>query len=369
MLAETIGIRAAGTPSERAAADYIDAQLDSFGYESALQPFSFETYVDLASDVHLTAPGTRTIDANSIQPAPDGDVSGELIDVGQGFVQEFPSGALGKIALIERGEITFTEKVFNAENAGAVGVIIFNNEPGPFYAQMTEVSGVPVLAILQEEGAQLRAEVAGGPVAVRLVLETRPVQTKSWNVVAKRAGGSCRIVVGGHLDSVPAGPGANDNASGTSTVLEIARVLGANGAAEGVCFTLFGAEEAGLIGSGAYLKALSTDQLGRIEAMLNFDMLGVGQGWPFVGSQDLLDLVATEATKLGLKYDLAEELPEDVGSDHANFAARGIPTLMFNCFCDANYHTAADRAESIQVERLQQAGELGLGVLAALLKP
>ena len=73
--------------------------------------------------------------------------------------------------------------------------------------------------------------------------------------------------MGGHYDSVPAGPGANDNASGTATALEIASVLAADGELDDVCFVLFGAEEVGLIGSGAFVRSLSPDERSDVQGM------------------------------------------------------------------------------------------------------
>lgn len=102
------------------------------------------------------------------------------------------------------------------------------------------------------------------------------------------------IVVGAHLDSVEAGPGINDNGSGSATILEIARALshlafsptpppeggGQRAAtqplrvANRVRFCWWGGEESGLLGSRAYVKMLNaTGQLPRVALNLNFDML------------------------------------------------------------------------------------------------
>ena len=86
------------------------------------------------------------------------------------------------------------------------------------------------------------------------------------------------IVVGAHLDSVIAGPGINDNGSGTSTILEIAEQLAAlrytKKLQRQVRFAFWGAEEPGLLGSEYYVNSLSEAQQAKIYANLNFDMVG-----------------------------------------------------------------------------------------------
>ena len=88
----------------------------------------------------------------------------------------------------------------------------------------------------------------------------------SQNVVGRR-GATCRAYIGAHYDSVPEGPGANDNASGTATMLEIARVRGT----DGLCAIAFGSEEVGLRGSQAFVPQ---HLAGGARFMLNFDMTG-----------------------------------------------------------------------------------------------
>ena len=367
VLAQDIGVRNAASDNERRAADYIRDELASYGFDAQLQPFAIPQYVDVASDVELTAPQSRPLDANGLYPSPDGDVTAEVISAGYGYAQEMPVGTSGKIVLVERGgDIGVYDKASNAFVAGAVGLIVYNSEPGNFNGQMAQAARIPVLAISREDGLAMIDQMASSAVTARIHLATARQDLESWNVIAREPGKTCRIVVGGHLDSVPAGPGANDNASGTVTVLEMARVRAAANPPEDVCYVLFGAEESGLLGSGHYVSTLTDEERSNMRAMLNFDMLAVGQGWPLLGSQDMLDIAVVQAEALGLNYRLSNELPGNVGSDHANFARAGIPTLFVNCFCDNNWHTGADRVEAIEPSRIKEAGELGLAVIGAL---
>jgi Zn-dependent M28 family amino/carboxypeptidase len=99
--------------------------------------------------------------------------------------------------------------------------------------------------------------------------------------------------------------------------------------------------------------------------MLNFDMLAVGTELPFVGTDPLSALATQVADSLRIPGRASAE-PPGVGSDHASFIQLGIPAILFNCFCDPHYHTAKDRIEFVQPERLTQAGEIGLEMVAAL---
>ena len=107
--------------------------------------------------------------------------------------------------------------------------------------------------------------------------EIDPTRT-TINVIADSPTGNADrvVVVGAHLDSVIAGPGINDNGSGSSTILEIAEEMAELGIRnrQQVRFAFWGAEELNLLGSQHYVDTLSDDDLGKIFANLNFDMLG-----------------------------------------------------------------------------------------------
>jgi Zn-dependent M28 family amino/carboxypeptidase len=157
------------------------------------------------------------------------------------------------------------------------------------------------------------------------------------NVVAETPGGDADHVVmlGGHLDSVVDGPGINDNASGTMTVLEIARELARlqpDGAPWKVRVGFWTGEETGLHGSSDYVGKLEFEDVAAIEAYLNFDMLGSPNGVRHVYDGTIASrptagafvqgLFTQALDQAGLTWDLVE-----VGgaSDHFSFDQLGIP--------------------------------------------
>ena len=109
-----------------------------------------------------------------------------------------------------------------------------------------------------------------------LTLATTVETTESRNVLAQtRTGDPGEVVMaGGHLDSVPEGPGINDNGSGVASLLETAvRLGGSPPVANAVRFAFWGAEEVGLVGSTAYVRDLPEAERARIALYLNLDMV------------------------------------------------------------------------------------------------
>jgi Zn-dependent M28 family amino/carboxypeptidase len=100
--------------------------------------------------------------------------------------------------------------------------------------------------------------------------------TTTWNVLAESDTGRDDnvVIVGAHLDSVPLGPGINDNGSGAGTLLEVAEDMKHVRPTNRVRFAWWGAEELGTVGSAYYVSTLPQDQRDAIALYLNFDMIG-----------------------------------------------------------------------------------------------
>jgi Zn-dependent metalloprotease len=138
------------------------------------------------------------------------------------------------------------------------------------------------------------------------------------------------VMLGAHLDSVDQGPGINDNATGSAGILEVALAYAASGATgdKGIRFGWWGAEEAGLIGSKAYVASLSTAERAKITAYLNFDMIGSPNPGYFLYGDDTRGTAIAAALKAGFAAEGIEPESTDLNgrSDHASFMAAGIPT-------------------------------------------
>ena len=151
--------------------------------------------------------------------------------------------------------------------------------------------------------------------------------------------------------------GADDNASGTAVVLELARAFAtAGGAARTLVFALFSGEEIGLLGSRHYVRN-PTVPIERTVAMINFDMVGrlrdrpLGVGGVATGG-GLKAVVDNASRELGIA--LADREAPGGGSDHAPFYGAGVPVLFFHTGAHADYHRPTDTADKIDADGLAQ---------------
>jgi aminopeptidase YwaD len=365
-LAEDIGSRPTGSPAEQQAADWLQAQLRASGFEASLQSFPVRRFEDRGATLEILAPESRSIATTNLQYGGSGDVTADVVAAGLGHPDDFPAETPGRIALIDRGEITFQAKVDAATAAGAVGVIVVNNEPGDLNGTLVSPATIPVVAVSQGDGEAIKTLLQPGPARVHLTSSTSITESMSQNVVAvKRRADAPVIVVGGHYDSVAAGPGANDNASGTAVALEIVRALADETRAE-VRFVAFGAEEIGLVGSRAYVDGLSAAERARVKLVVNLDMVGVGEQLLIGGSDEPARAAADLARQRGIANVIRSDA--DLGrSDQASFLSAGIPAVFLHWESDPNYHTAGDRASEVRPELLERAGLVALDLIRVTL--
>ena len=159
----------------------------------------------------------------------------------------------------------------------------------------------------------------------------------SRNVIADYSRGGARrvVMIGAHLDSVPAGPGANDNGSGTAAVLALAVQTARLEPSVNVRFAFWGAEEVGLVGSRAYVARLSRRERARIALYVNLDMIGSPNFVRFVyraesrtRAQRLRALAARNLLVYALRSRGLAAAAVQLGgrSDHAPFEAAGVTT-------------------------------------------
>ncbi|MFI6295868.1 M28 family peptidase [Nonomuraea sp. NPDC050790] len=290
------GTRATGTPGYPASRDYVADKLRRAGYKVTLQPTDFvEGWVENnAPTLNLTAPNQKTYVPNedffTFQPSPPGDVTAQVQGVDLTLPptpapsstsgcepEDFNGFVAGRIALIQRGTCAFAQKIRNAGRAGASGIIVFNEgQPGRTDAFPLDIGewrgGVPMVFADFAVGQEL-ASTAGA--TVRLKVDATLTLGKSDNVIAETRSGDPRnvVMVGAHLDSVEAGPGINDNGSGSAAILETALQLAHIPVKNKVRFAFWTSEEIGLLGSDQYVERLSAAERKRIRVYLNFDMV------------------------------------------------------------------------------------------------
>jgi Zn-dependent M28 family amino/carboxypeptidase len=193
------------------------------------------------------------------------------------------AGVSGKVALVQRGTCTFVTKWALADAAGATGVIVYNEgntaaRQNPIFVEDgidTKIAAVFSSYAVGNELLQAYKQGKNPTVDFKVYGYFEPRLLNQ--VIAETRGGDPDnvVVVGAHLDSVPEGPGINDDGSGTATLLAQAEELagGRYNLRQKVRFAWWGAEENGLIGSSYYAKNLSDAEVKKIDVMLDYDML------------------------------------------------------------------------------------------------
>ncbi|MFW0872612.1 M28 family peptidase [Rhodococcoides corynebacterioides] len=397
------GNRAAGTPGYDASVDYVSGLLRDAGFEVETPEFSFDSY-DLRS-ASLRA-GDREVPSNAFTYSPAGTVTAPLVvaptDDTPGCEATDYDGlsVTGAVVLVSRGSCPFAQKGIVAADLGAAAVVVANNEDGPLDAGTlgsTADARIPAVGVSREDGAALAA--GGGEVTVAVDSET--TTTTSRNVIAQTTTGDTDNVVmaGAHLDSVPEGPGINDNGTGVAAVLESAlRMGGAPQTTNAVRFGFWGAEELGLVGSTKYVEGLSDEDAAAVALYLNFDMVGSNNPGYLVYDGDDSDKEGAPAGPAGsdaIERTFEERLAAkdadgtdfDGRSDYGPFIERGIPAggvfsgaddvkseeqaarwggTADEAF-DPNYHTAEDTLANVNRDALavnSQAVAYGIGTYA-----
>lgn len=294
------GTREASSPGYDASVDYVAGMMSAAGYDVTIQEFEFPFFQELepaeleqldptptvypyfgsAGFVTMEYSGSGDVTANAegvdlvLPPGAAANTSTSGCEA-----SDFAGFTAGNIAVIQRGTCSFALKAANAEAAGAVGVIIFNEgQPGRTEAFLGTLGGpdfsVPIVGAAFDVGVEL----AAGSVEVRMFVNAASEIRTSKNVIADSLGGRDDrvVVVGAHLDSVPEGPGIQDNGSGSAAILEIALQMAELGIepTNKVRFAWWGAEESGLLGSEYYVSTLSKRDIKNIAINLNFDMIG-----------------------------------------------------------------------------------------------
>ncbi|ORY57493.1 uncharacterized protein BCR38DRAFT_469045 [Pseudomassariella vexata] len=272
------GNRAFGSGGHNATVDYLYDTLNALGYYDVIkQPF---TEVFSGGNAALSAGGVD-YSPNLMTYTPRGTVSAPLVlvsDLGCA-AEDFPAEVSGNVALILRGTCSFAEKSLNAGAAGAVGAVVYNNVEAALSGTLgtSNDAYVPTVSISQEEGNALIAALESGEVVADLVVNSILENRTNYNVIAETKDGDHDnvLVLGGHSDSVEAGPGINDDGSGSIGVLNVALALSKFTVKNSVRFAFWGAEEFGKLGSYYYIKQLNTSEveIAKIRAYLNFDMI------------------------------------------------------------------------------------------------
>ena len=365
---ENNGNRSSGTSGYEASIQYVKYLLDS-KFKVQEQEFKYKHFKELENPrMSIVSPETKDYEYNNdfsiVKYSGSGQVvSAEVVAVDvvmppgleantsdggcqeDDFHDKSTSVVDGYIGLIQRGSCAYGVKASNAEAAGAVGVIIYNegqegrqNLESATLKSDSEVT-IPVLFASYAVGEELYNWIQAGEVRVSINVNVLNEERTTKNLLADTHAGreNYIVVVGAHLDSVE-NHGINDNGSGSAAILEIALQMYNRDVPpkNKVRFAFWGAEELGLLGSTYYVEKLSRNERRNIELYLNFDMLGSLNYVRFVYDSDesksgnILPGGSEQIEEVFYDYFQEKDLPAEPidltgRSDHAPFAEIGIP--------------------------------------------
>jgi len=356
----------------QASVDYVVDELESYGYDAQINMFNHPFWVETQASVLRTPAktyvgGDADSDPATVDYIPMGYSSRVVLNDAQVVpvdIQTPPTATRssgcqaedfagldldGKVALIQRGGCAFVDKWANAEAAGAAAVIIFNDKftddrvNPQFVDDFIEADTAAVISSYQVGKDLLDQIAATGSATVDFEVYGALQDRFLPQVLANTRQGDRNnvVVVGAHLDSVPAGPGINDDGSGTAMLLTFAEELSQQRykLRQQVRFMFFGAEEDGLVGSQYYAHSLSDAEVAKIDAMLDYDMLASPNYARFVYDGDGSE-PGNEAFKgpegsgfieqlhddwFDAQGQFNERIPFDGRSDYVGFTDEGIP--------------------------------------------
>ena len=403
--------RGAGTNGARCAAQYIADQFEAIGLEGAglngsyFQGFPIRAGAVLGAGSTLRTPQntyTLTTDWIPFGYSASSTVAGTLLYGGDAINRpgdpnnEYPTlDITGRIVVVEDGDLRapssqalqtdahFKASVAAGRNAGGMIVLLSDGRGLPDLSGETRAAlPIPVAAVRGEAADRIRQAARSGDRAF-LAASVQPRAVEARNVAALLPGSDPSLadevlIIGAHYDHLGLGGegsldpdasgvvhnGADDNASGTSGLIEIARLLSQSDRrpARSVLFLAFTAEEKGLWGSSHYVRnpLLPIDQT---VAMLNMDMIGRLEGRTLVVEgvgtaeewTDIL-LAANQSTARPLSIAVT---PDGFGpSDHSSFYGEGLPVLHFFSNTHVDYHRPSDDWDKVDIEGLGQIVDL-----------
>lgn len=393
---QSLQYRIAGTQGEQKAADYIEKAFENNGLYAERQSFSFDEIVKENSNlVQFTCQGGIRIEPTTSEVISgeniDTTVEGKLINLGNGTKKDFTAKEdqlKDKFILIEINESTSVDDFTSLEYIrGVKGIIVYDPTFTPpdekVIANKFTVSGsnaiggrfMTITTITKGDYEKLTGALSRKQeidISEYVKYDTERKVNHSQNIIATKisSGSSSNtplIIVGAHYDCAN-NPGADDNASGVASLVELSRVLSNKEINYDVKLVVFGAEEVGLFGSNYFVSQLTQEDRKRCKLMINLD--GTGLGDTFVIGKSTIEK-SESIHERELAFQIAKEnkisfkklsFPD---SDHFYFSLAGIPTITFASMeslnsgsifmihsIDPDYHTFADlKRENINISK------------------
>lgn len=361
-LTQKIGPRVVGTDGEKQAASWLESHYKDFGYTQVTeQSFPFAV-PELRQGIIFSGdqPNQTTVKTQGLL------LSKPFVTKFQATIVQYTPGTDVKdkiVVLADSSDFSVLKPQIDtlAQN-GAKAVLIPRMALQPDYKTFADET-IPVLVVPFQTIANLQ------PSAGTVTLQTTYVagrQGNGTNVIVTRSSTTPDapiLIFGGHYDTVKGSVGANDNASGTVTVLELAKVLFKQFPNYELRFVNFSGAETGLNGSFYYVSKLSDDEKKRITAYINLDFVGVGDKFVATGTKDLVDQAVSVAKQNNVDLQSFDFTSVGVASDYYAFTNNNIKALSLDRWQDPMYRKTYDTPDRVFPQALTLAG--GTAILVA----
>jgi hypothetical protein len=364
VLTDDIGIRLAGSPGERDAADYIAAQMKSFGAEVCVEEFDVRERAVRREQLGVSIGGSwRSYPCSLLSNACGTD--GKTVEAplvfftsATDYQQEDISFLSGK-AVVHLGSHIETPENYRRLVEAKPAFVMFVDvrypgtvptADGMFPAYTHAYGALPIASVAYMDAWSWREEDATD---ARLCIDGGMRPGSSSNVIAELPGTDTDagiVFVGGHHDTQAASVGADDNATGVAAVLELTRMLSKVPNRSTIRLISFGAEEQLSVGSAAYVRRHQKELSQRGRFMLNFDSFGSLMGWTELsccGPEEMGRYLGRFFRDQGQCVAIKNEVMPY--ADHFAFAVSGIPAVWLgrsNCTAGRFFHHRPDDTSS-----------------------
>jgi aminopeptidase YwaD len=381
------GYRFAGTEGDKSSIRYVEEQFQNCGLEIRETPFRTLTFEDEKPLLKILPEGE---DLDGIVPlfspsTPEGGIEADAVLVGDGQDEDYRKiDVRGKIVILTEETLgyskfwlgTFADR---AARAGAVGMVFIHPMPWPYRMSMEAGNSnletrfcerkLPAICISAVGGLKLMRALGAGKCRLKVVTQNLIEERDSVIISGILKGSQLpeeRVGILAHRDNAIA-PGANDNGSGTGTLLEIARVLSRTKPKRSIEFISTSGEEDATPGAWSYCRVHKTELIKNMKALLDMDMISVGgivkqvekgewpDSRPVVHPAWLLKKVDDVAAELGYGFGrmiAAWGVPEE-----GRFNEIGVPATVFWAADDPYYHSVFDTIDKINPSGLKAVGD------------
>jgi len=364
------GIRNGESDAGKKTIKYITKHFESAGLETSIDTFTFKSF---------------TLDSSIVK------IGENLIrDPKRIFFDPYKNDQISGNGILCNQTIVSTNAQIDEKNS--ILLVSENDNPLRYVFQYSKVKATIVIS------DSIFKELQNKEINVSVKAYGRLEQKESYNIVGVKKGNSLdEIIVSAHWDCI-GGPGANDNASGIASMIELSKYFSENNASQTMRFIAFGAEEIGLLGSKAYVKN-HYNKLQNCKFIFNIDAVGGEDGIRIetrdgvrgitlqktdfeemmleAGTDEKMEWINLDSTLLAslnvsnvpnwleehileankiLGYNLKPS--RKMGSDHRMFYLAGIPGTNIATSGDYGGHTPADVVSKINMNSLEKVGKL-----------